>query len=219
MALRLLRLLLHILHAPIFVHDDHARSLQLLHRGLLVAHNAARLLGKGEIDKLLEREEEDIIGRHDQHIVVDREFFHRIEQVADGPQARLVGLGAVIDDRQRLGVVLFGGPLLEDRGEFMVRNNDMFVDLGDAVDIIQHTAQNSALADLQEGLGKILGQFTQPRCIPCCYYYVFHSISVQHSALSCQLLLSLLILDIREANILLISSNESFIDEYLFFSM
>lgn len=140
--------LLHTEHLPIAVHLNHARALQFLHRGLVVAHNAARALRLRKVHKLLEAEKQQVIGCHNEHIVVNGEFLHCKQQVANRTQAGVVGLGAVIDNSHGLGVVEARCPLLEDGGKFVVGDDYMFVNLWNGVDIIEHTAQNCALTYL-----------------------------------------------------------------------
>jgi hypothetical protein len=43
----------------------------------------------------------------------------------------------------------------------MVGNNDMFIDIGNGIDIIKHTTKNGVGAYLEQWLGKILGEFPQ----------------------------------------------------------
>ena len=61
-ALGLLGLLFHIENLVLFVHDDDTGALELLNRGLLVAHDAAGSLLLGKIHELLEGEEEEVVG-------------------------------------------------------------------------------------------------------------------------------------------------------------
>ena len=55
--------------------------------------------------------------------------------------------------------MLAGGPLLEDGGELMVGDDDVFRDFGDVVDVIKHTPQYGGPANLEEGFGEISRQF------------------------------------------------------------
>ena len=55
--------------------------------------------------------------------------------------------------------MLFGGPFLENGGELMVGYDDVFGDIGNSVDIIEHATQYSALSNLEQRLGEIFGEF------------------------------------------------------------
>ena len=83
------------------------------------------------------------------------------EEIADGTQAGVVALGAIVDDGQGFGIVLLAGPLFEDGGKLMVSHNDVFIDVGDGIDVVQHAAEDGVVTNLQQGFGKILGQLTQ----------------------------------------------------------
>jgi len=177
-ALGLLGLLFHIEDTVILVHYDDTGALELLYRRLLVTHDATGSLLLGKIDKFLKREEEEVVGGKDKEVMPNRTLpnppceggslntllvymFDGQQQVADGTEAGVVGLGSIINDSQGLGIVLFLGPCFEDGGKLMVRNNDMFVHLGDGIDVVQHTAENGVVTNLQQWFGKILGQLTQ----------------------------------------------------------
>ena len=83
------------------------------------------------------------------------------EEITDGPQAGVVGLGAIVDDGQGLGIVLLAGPLFKDGGELMISDDDVFIDIGDGIDVVQHTAEDCVVTNLQQGFGEVLGQLTQ----------------------------------------------------------
>ena len=83
------------------------------------------------------------------------------EEIADGSQTGIVGLCAIVDDGQRLGIVLFLGPLFEDGSKLMVCHDDMFIHFGDGINVVQHTAEDGVVTNLQQWFGKILGQLTQ----------------------------------------------------------
>ena len=152
-----------------------------------MAHNTTRPLRKGEIDELLEAEKEDIVCSHHQQIVINLQLIHCIQEVTHGTQTRFVGRSTVIDNCDRLRIVLLCSPLLEDGGKLMIRDDDVLVDLRNLIYIIQHPPEDRALADLQQRFRKVLGQFTQTSCITGCYNNVFHDMSFQPSALSFQL--------------------------------
>ena len=66
MALRHLWLLLHIQHPHLVVDNDDPRPLQLFYRWLFVTHDTRRTLLTGKVHKLLEREEQQVVGSYDQ---------------------------------------------------------------------------------------------------------------------------------------------------------
>lgn len=72
--------------------------------------------------------------------------------------------------------MLFGGPFLEDGCELMVGHDDMFGDIGNAVDVIEHAAQDGALTNLEQRFGEILGQFSQTGGVACgeddCFHFI-----------------------------------------------
>ena len=67
-ALGLLGLLFHIENFIVLVHDDDTGALQLLNRGLFVAHDAAGSLLLGKVHELLEGEEEEVVGSENQQV-------------------------------------------------------------------------------------------------------------------------------------------------------
>ena len=79
MALRLLGLLFHIEDAVMLVHDDDTGALEFLNARLLVAHDTTGTFLLGKIDKLLEGEEEQVVGCNNQHIIVDVQLLYYIE--------------------------------------------------------------------------------------------------------------------------------------------
>ena len=160
-ALGLPGLLFHVQYAQGIVDHNNAGALELLDGGLLVAHDAGGVLLQGEVDELLEGEEQEVVGSNYEHVVVDVQLVDGKEEVAHGSQTGVVGLGAIVDNGDGLGVGLTGRPFLEDGGKLVVGDDDVLIDLGDAVDIIEHTAQYGTLAYLQQGLGEVLGEFAQ----------------------------------------------------------
>ena len=83
------------------------------------------------------------------------------EEITDGTQAGVVALSAIVDDGQGLGIVLLAGPLFEDGGELMISLYDVFIVVGDGIYVVQHTAEDGVVTNLQQRFGKILGQLTQ----------------------------------------------------------
>jgi hypothetical protein len=56
----------------------------------------------------------------------------------------------------------------------MIRNNDMFINLRNPVDIIQHSTQDGIFTYLQQWLWEVLRQLSQPSGVPRRYYNTFH---------------------------------------------
>ena len=56
----------------------------------------------------------------------------------------------------------------------MVGDDDVLINLGDGVDIIEHATENGVFSYLEQGLGKVLGELTQTGGVACCYYDIFH---------------------------------------------
>lgn len=54
-------LLFHIEHTIVTIHHDNARALQLLHRGLVMTHDAAGALLLGKVNELLEAKKQEIV--------------------------------------------------------------------------------------------------------------------------------------------------------------
>ena len=173
-ALGFLGFLLHAQHAHVVVELHDTRALQLLYRGLFVAHDARGLLLAGKIDELLEGEEEQVVGSYHEQIIVQAQLLHGVEQVADGTQTRFVGLSTIIDDGNGFGVVLFLLPVFEDGGELMIGDDDMLIDLRDAVYVVEHPSEDGALSYFQQWFREVLCQFPQPRGVSCCYHNTFH---------------------------------------------
>ena len=55
--------------------------------------------------------------------------------------------------------MLFGGPFLEYGCELMVGDNDMFGDFRNGIDVIEDTAQNGVLTNLEQRLWEVLRKF------------------------------------------------------------
>ena len=72
--------------------------------------------------------------------------------------------------------MLFGGPFLENGGELMVGNDDVFGDIGNPVDIIEHAAQDGALSNLEQRFGEVFGEFSQTGGVACGKNDCFHII-------------------------------------------
>jgi hypothetical protein len=174
MTFRFLRFLLHVEHPHLVVNDDDARALELFYRGLLMTHDARGLFLLGKVNELLEREEQDVVSSNDEYIIVDTAFLHRQQQVTDSTQTGIVGLRAIVNDSDGLFIVLFLRPVLKDVGKFVIGDDDVFVNVWDAVDVVEHASKDGALANLQQGLGEILGELAQTSGIAGSYYDCFH---------------------------------------------
>lgn len=96
------------------------------------------------------------------------------QQVADSAKAGVVGLGAIIDNGDGLGIALLCSPLLEDGGKLMISDDDVLVYLGDSVYIIKHTAEDGVSTYLQQGLGEVLRELAQASGIAGGDYNGFH---------------------------------------------
>ena len=139
-------LLLHIEDLVVGIEDDDAGALEFGDIGLLMTHDATGLLGLGEIDKLLETEEEDVVGSHDKQgriaLIATVEIIDGEQQVADSTETGFVGFGTVIEDGDGLGVAGILLPGLEVMGELMVGDDDVLVDVRNTVDIDEHTIED-----------------------------------------------------------------------------
>ena len=139
-----------------------------------MAHYAAGVTGICEIHKVAHSEKEQIVGRNDQDVVIDGKLFHSEKQVADCPEPRLIGLGAVIYYGYGTTVAAALRPLAEYGGETVVCNDNMPINGFNAVNVVQKTSQDSIVSDFQQGLRKIARQFPQTGGITGGDDYVFH---------------------------------------------
>ena len=139
-------LLLHIEDLVVGIEDDDAGALEFGDIGLLMTHDATGLLGLGEIDKLLETEEEDVVGSNNQQgriaLIATVEIIDGEQQVADSPETGFVGFGTIVEDGDGLGVASILLPGLEVVGELMVGDDNMLIDVGNTVDIDEHTIED-----------------------------------------------------------------------------
>lgn len=110
------------------------------------------------------------------------DMFDSKKEVADGTEAGVVGLCTIVDDGQGLAIMLLLGPLFEDGGELVVRNDDVFIHIGDGVDVVQHTAENGVVTNLQQWFGKVLGQLTQSGGVTGGDDYGFHLVECRGAA-------------------------------------
>lgn len=146
MSAGLLGLLLHIEHTMVIVELYHTGALQLLNRGLVVAHDTAGALLLGKLHKFVETEEEQIVGGNDKYIVVDMELLNGQQKVAYGTETRLIGRCSVVDDGNGLGIVLLCCPLLKYMCKLVVGDDDVLGDVGYGVDVVEHTSQYGVVA-------------------------------------------------------------------------
>lgn len=139
-------LLLHIEDLVVGIEDDNTGALEFGDIGLLMTHDATGLLGLGEIDKLLETEEEDVVGSNDQQgriaLIATVEIIDGEQQVADSTETSFVGFGTVVKDGDGLSVASILHPGLEVMGELMVGDDDVLVDIRNTVDIDEHTIED-----------------------------------------------------------------------------
>ena len=139
-------LLLHIENLVVLIEDYNAGALEFGDIGLLMTHDATGLLGLGEIDKLLETEEEDVVGSNNQQgriaLIATVEIIDGEQQVADSTETGFVGFGTIVEDGDGLGVASILLPGLEVMGELMVGDDDVLVDVGNTVDIDEHTIED-----------------------------------------------------------------------------
>ena len=70
--------------------------------------------------------------------------------------------------------MLFGSPFLENGGELMVGDDDVFGDIRNPVDIIEHATQDGALTYLEQRFGEVFGEFSQTGGIACSKNNSFH---------------------------------------------
>ena len=144
----------------------------------MVTHDDTRLLLLEEVDEAAEREVEQIVGGKHHHIVVDALLVESQEQVAHCPESRFVGRCPVVDDDNRLGAGLLHslrGPITKYLGKLMIGHQNVFIDVVDAVEVVEHTVEDGTLPDRQQRLRKVLGERIKARGISCCNDYVFHS--------------------------------------------
>ena len=97
--LGLLGLLLHAEYPVVLIEFDYACALELLDRGLFMAHDTGGVFLFGEVCELGKTEKEQVIGCHDEHIVIDVQLVHGIEQIAHCTKARFVRLCSIVENR------------------------------------------------------------------------------------------------------------------------
>ena len=139
-------LLLHIENLVVLIEDYNAGALEFGDIGLLMTHDATGLLGLGEIDKLMDTEEEDVVGSNNQQgriaLIATVEIIDGEQQVADSTETGFVGFGTIVEDGDGLGVASVPLPGLEVMSELMVGDNNVLVDVGNPVDINEHTIED-----------------------------------------------------------------------------
>ena len=64
--------------------------------------------------------------------------------------------------------------LFKNMSKLMVRDNDVLINLGNLIDVIEHTAEDRILTNLQQRLREVLRQLPQSCGIPSCNYNIFH---------------------------------------------
>ena len=185
MALGMFGLLFHIQHLVVLVQYDNTCALQFIDGWLVVADDARRAFCLGVLHKVTEGEEQQVVGSYDKEVIVYLQFIHSKEEVADSTESGVVGLCAIIDDGDGFGIGLLVFPLVEDVGKLVVGDDDVLVDVGNGIDVIKHTSQDSVVAYLQQRLGKVLCQFAKASGVTCCYYDILHCGLISTEYISC----------------------------------
>ena len=153
-----------------------------------MTHDAARTFLLGKVYKLSEAEEKEVVGGDDEKglsptlphregaifPIAPFQTVYGIQQVADGPKAGVIGFGAIIDNGDGLGIVLLGCPLLEDGGKLMIGDDDMLIDIGDSIDIIEHTTKDGVVTNLEQWFGEVLCKIPQASGVASGDYNGFH---------------------------------------------
>ena len=119
---------------------------------------------------------QQVVPRHHQQVVVQAQRVDGELDVPHGAEARLVRGGSVVQDGDRCPIrsgmttdVIPGltgnlfRPVLEDRGELVVGDDDVLVDEAGPVDVVDEPVQDGLLPYLQEGLGEVFGKRVKPR--------------------------------------------------------
>ena len=160
MTLRYLRLFLHTQYSHILIQLYHTSTLQLLYRGLLMAHNAAGSFLFGKVNKFLKAKEQQVVCCYHQHIIIDIQFIHCKQKVTYSAQSCIVRFSTIVNNGDGFGIMLISCPLLKDGGKLMVRNNYVFIYFWYPVNVIEHTTKNSILSNLQKWFRKVLCQLS-----------------------------------------------------------
>ena len=148
---------LHLEDFHLVVNRDDAGALEFVYFRFVVAHDHGSALAVEFFDEALEAEVKKVVGGEDEEVVVDAVGFDGEDEVADGAEASFVGEGGVGEDADGEGCT-FCSPFLEHRGEFAVGDDDVAVDAGNGVDVVQEPAQNGALPYLKQRLGEVFRQ-------------------------------------------------------------
>ena len=111
---------------------------------------------------------------HHEHVVLDTSLLNGELQVAHGPESGLVGGGAIIDHGDGFGIMLLARPVFEDLSETVVGHDDMFINLRDGINVIQHTSKDGRLTDLEQWLGEVLCQLSKSCGIASSNNDIFH---------------------------------------------
>ena len=98
MTLGHLRLLLHTQHFHLCIQFHHTSTLQFLDRRLLMTHDTRGAFFLCEVNKLLKAEEQQVICCHYQHVIIDMQFIHGVQQITYGTQSGVICLSPVIHD-------------------------------------------------------------------------------------------------------------------------
>ena len=185
MAFGVFGLLFHIEHLVVLVQHDNTCALQFLYGWLVVADDARCAFCLGILHKVTEREEQQVVGCYNKEVIVYLQFVHGKEEVANSTESGVVGLCAIIDDSDGFGIGLLVFPLVEDVGKLVVGDDDVLVDVGNGIDVIKHTSQDSIVAYLKQRFGKVLCQFAKASGVTCCYYDILHCGLISTEYVSC----------------------------------
>ena len=139
-----------------------------------MAHDAGGLLLLSKFHKLAEREKEEVIGCHDEKVVIEMQGFDGKEQIAYGTKTGFIGLRSVIHDDHGFTVMTVLLPRLEDGGKLMIGDDDVLCDVGDGVNVTKQAVENGVFTNLQQGFRCVARQLAQTRGVSSCNDYCLH---------------------------------------------
>ena len=171
-ALGLGGLLLHGKKLVIIGYLGNATLMELGFVGLVIAHDTGGVLRLAILDEVLQAEVQEVVSGHDQEVVVQLQLLDSKEDIFHCTQAGLVRGGTIVEDGNLVGTLR--SPVLEDMGELMVADDDIFVYLAGLGHIVDEPVQDGFACHLQKGLGEVLGQRIEAGGISCCQYQTLH---------------------------------------------
>ena len=71
------------------------------------------------------------------------------KEVTDGAEAGFIGLCAIVNDGDGFGVCLFACPFFKDGGKLMIGDDDVFVNIWNTINVVEHTTENGTLSNFQ----------------------------------------------------------------------